>query len=976
MGLTQEAVLALSPDAASTKAAQGLLAPTKWPELGASDTVVWGACQGSGSKPYQTQVDTSGAGPVFRCSCPSRKFPCKHGLALLLLQVRSPQLFTAPEPAWVTEWLASRQEKAEKKAAKAVAASTAVTPTAIDSAANAKRWKQRVGFMQKGAEELALWLDDRMRAGLASVSENDRAQWTAMAARMVDAKANGLGQRLTAAFAVVGQGASWHARLLERLGHLQLLLDATLQLQPLQEPPRFPAGLQADIRQAVGWPLERDDVLRDGERVEDDWHVMAVVVTEREQRLMERRVWLYGHRSQRRALLLDYAYGGTGFEQAWVASADSLAVTWRAELAFYPSADPLRALLVGSVLPASSTSPLVPHLPASEEWNALFARMAVNPWGNQWPLWLDGARLQYDESAWSLVLPMPEPTRQIPLALSDDDAWRWMALAGGQAVRIWGEWTGDFFRPLSAWMPDGSYWAARGTPLSATTPALAPAQGSSGYWNTLLQAALVGTERPWKLEPPANSGQFGHSEQLDAVAPLLYTVYSQNPSASGGLLRLAGAASWCQRTGWMIPLASPSASTITAAPEESRAIASAGWMALLGDVLKNAPQRLQQQVLFAMNQHGLRIPTADLVVFLEYARQNAALRSSMQPLWGERGRWLAAYNPPWRFACGAEETADLETQWTHGSLEQRCAVLQAERAVNPDAGRARLQTDWKNLPAKDRATLIAVLLEGLSEADEAFLTDQLKDRAQDVRSKAADLLSALPTSAYSQRMIARLLPLVSRTTTEAETVGTVKIDIQPPEQTDAQWKADQLEVERPKYEYMGERAWWLLQLTRRTPLSWWTQHTGFNPEQLIEHVRHSHWDESLFRGWRDAFKNQPLPEWRLALLRTRSDFVDACLEGCPAHTHLDVALSEQLVQTLRTGLRTQTRYPWNDAVCILHPHVLPSLVHEPLTHPETIEGVASGSSYALYAQQQAQHITQQIAYVVKTRLRIMDAASL
>ena len=82
------------------------------------------------------------------------------------------------------------------------------------------------------------------------------------------------------------------------------------------------------------------------------------------------------------------------------------------------------------------------------------------------------------------------------------------------------------------------------------------------------------------------------------------------------------------------------------------------------------------------------------------------------------------------------------------------------------------------------------------------------------------------------------------------------------------------------------------------------------------------------------------------------------------------------MQTLRTGLRTQTRYPWNDAVCILHPHVLPSLVHEPLTHPETIEGVASGSSYALYAQQQAQHITQQIAYVVKTRLRIMDAASL
>lgn len=61
--LTADAVVALSPDDASTKAARGLVAPAKWPMLGASDAAVWGECQGSGSKPYQTQVDVSGAGP-------------------------------------------------------------------------------------------------------------------------------------------------------------------------------------------------------------------------------------------------------------------------------------------------------------------------------------------------------------------------------------------------------------------------------------------------------------------------------------------------------------------------------------------------------------------------------------------------------------------------------------------------------------------------------------------------------------------------------------------------------------------------------------------------------------------------------------------------------------------------------------------------------------------------------------------------
>ena len=44
--------------------------------------MLWGLCAGSGKNPYQTIVDLSG--PAYKCSCPSRKFPCKHALGLLL----------------------------------------------------------------------------------------------------------------------------------------------------------------------------------------------------------------------------------------------------------------------------------------------------------------------------------------------------------------------------------------------------------------------------------------------------------------------------------------------------------------------------------------------------------------------------------------------------------------------------------------------------------------------------------------------------------------------------------------------------------------------------------------------------------------------------------------------------------------------------------------------------------------------------
>ena len=81
-----EQVLALAPDASSQKSARGLATARPWSDTGrAADppSPVGALCQGSGAQPYQTCVDLTE--PAYRCSCPSRKFPCKHALALMLL---------------------------------------------------------------------------------------------------------------------------------------------------------------------------------------------------------------------------------------------------------------------------------------------------------------------------------------------------------------------------------------------------------------------------------------------------------------------------------------------------------------------------------------------------------------------------------------------------------------------------------------------------------------------------------------------------------------------------------------------------------------------------------------------------------------------------------------------------------------------------------------------------------------------------
>ncbi len=80
MGLTRQTIEAMAPDQAALKAASGLLKPALWPMRGQSFTgnLIWGECQGSGVNPYRVMADTQDIGS--KCTCPSRKFPCKHAI--------------------------------------------------------------------------------------------------------------------------------------------------------------------------------------------------------------------------------------------------------------------------------------------------------------------------------------------------------------------------------------------------------------------------------------------------------------------------------------------------------------------------------------------------------------------------------------------------------------------------------------------------------------------------------------------------------------------------------------------------------------------------------------------------------------------------------------------------------------------------------------------------------------------------------
>lgn len=428
---TREQILALAPDAQVAAAGQSLAQPIKWQAVGRNESVIWGSHQGSGSSPYLVAVDL--AGPAFKCSCPSRKRPCKHALGLFLVVTNHPYVVSdAPRPEWVQEWSAGRAKTAEKAEPKAGKREQPVS--AEQPARPSARELQREKRVQEGAATLARWLDDLIRQGLGSAEQQPPSFWEAQAARLVDAQAPGLARRVRALGALPHSGEGWPARLLAQAAQLHLLLEGYARLATL------PPELQQEIRREIGWTQDQD-ALRGQPGVRDQWLVVGQRQTE-EDRLRVQRTWLWGVQSQAGALVLDFAPPGRPLECSLVPG-----TALDAELVFWPGATQQRALVK-----AQDRLTQLRDLPGYATINAALAAygaaLAANPWLDRWLVPLTGIVPTRQGQDWLL---RDGAGCALPLRVADEDGWRLLALSGGRPLALTGEWDGERLTLLSVW---------------------------------------------------------------------------------------------------------------------------------------------------------------------------------------------------------------------------------------------------------------------------------------------------------------------------------------------------------------------------------------------------------------------------------------------------------------------------------------------------------------------------------------------
>ena len=167
-------------------------------KITADRTLIYGDCKGSGKEPYHTSVDVSGDSVISRCSCPSRQFPCKHALALML-DFASGRTF---ETGDVPEDIARKREKIEKREEKAKQeASADVSPKSEEELQNEAQKKKasadsaakkKIARQMEGLSLVSDFTNEMLSAGLGTVNSGSVSKYKDLTKQLGDYYLNGL----------------------------------------------------------------------------------------------------------------------------------------------------------------------------------------------------------------------------------------------------------------------------------------------------------------------------------------------------------------------------------------------------------------------------------------------------------------------------------------------------------------------------------------------------------------------------------------------------------------------------------------------------------------------------------------------------------------------------------------------------------------------------------------------------------------
>ncbi len=377
----------------------------------------------------------------------------------------------------------------------------------------------------------------------------------------------------------------------------------------------------------------------------------------------------------------------------------------------------------------------------------------------------------------------------------------------------------------------------------------------------LLHVAMLGTSRQKLRDPEATDELAAWASQAAAGSP------------ERRLLLEAGAR-------WVFALAGYAEKAAVQPPPSAPREALAACPDEVGELLarlfkRPSPQEVLIEALRAIADRRWCLPPRLLPQALSIT--DPVERSLLRPVLGERGRWLAQFREEWRWAADAKRAPaiqDLERVWNEGKLAERCRALQEARGVDPRRAREWLIEAWSQEKADARRELLPCLATGLGAEDEAFLEQVLTDRSKEVRALAADLLSRLIDSRYSQwlwqlaKELLRFAPPTAASDTgrrggraartHSATPPAQALEISLPAAFARDWTKQGLIEQAPPG--TSNREFWFWQIVRRVPLARWVEHFRCTPTELAAAAAGSS-TLVLLAAWSEAAVSGEATDW-------------------------------------------------------------------------------------------------------------------
>ncbi|MEL6970354.1 MAG: SWIM zinc finger family protein [Bacteroidota bacterium] len=412
-----ERLLQLAPDTGTLEQARKLFFAKRWLVLEGNGQYLWGVYE----TPYGQRIEAAVRlePPLLKCSCKSRRRPCKHALAMVMLFLNRNEVWKVKEelPDWA-QALVGQQEKATQKP----------KTTAPDQ----QKQAQRIALMDAGVAELDKWLRTVARVGLAQMVQAPE-EWENLAARMVDSKLGSIARRIRLCQQWL-QEEDWVEGVTAELGLLYLFVLAWQRKESLQP------DQKRELLQVAGWNVRKDQ-LSTSNSIEDNWLVLGLS-SGVEEKLKFRRTWLRGERSGQYALLLDFAFGDRGFEDHWVTGS-----VLKGRLLFYPGQPNIRAAFQQYQVSREPYEAVVAYADLEEVKNSYAKALGQSPWLLVLPALVDNVLPIYKTEKEQFFL-LDEEKRYLSMANSDA-SWKLLATSAGQSISCFGEYDGRIFRPIS-----------------------------------------------------------------------------------------------------------------------------------------------------------------------------------------------------------------------------------------------------------------------------------------------------------------------------------------------------------------------------------------------------------------------------------------------------------------------------------------------------------------------------------------------